>query len=89
MLITSVDKGHNTHIATGSKFKLGYLNILEHWIKTKKMKCKVNCKDLNLGPKKSTAYISNRGDLACNIEEGFWGDKNQLTAGHGPQTPTY
>ena len=40
MLIKSVDKSHNTHIATGSKFKLGYLNILEHWIKTKKMKCK-------------------------------------------------
>lgn len=53
------------------------------------MKCKVNCKDLNLGPKKSIAYISNRGDLACNIEEGFWGDKNQLTDRHGPKTPTY
>lgn len=30
-------------------------------------------------PPKPIAYVSNRGDLVCNLEESFWGDQNGLT----------
>lgn len=40
MLIKSVDKSHDTHMATVQDLNEGYLNILECWIKTKKVKCK-------------------------------------------------
>lgn len=40
MLIKSVDKSHDTHMATVQDLNEGYLNILERWVKTKKVKCK-------------------------------------------------